>query len=29
MTGMNYLEGQPRTFLQGLQWASETLTNTG
>ena len=29
MTGMNYLEGQPRTFLQGLQWASETMTNTG
>ena len=29
MLGMNYLEGQPRTFLQGLQWASETMTNTG
>jgi voltage-gated potassium channel len=29
MTGMTYLEGQPRTFLQGLQWASETMTNTG
>ena len=29
MMGMTYLEGQPRTFLQGLQWASETMTNTG
>jgi Trk K+ transport system NAD-binding subunit len=29
MLGMNYLEGVPRTFLQGLQWASETMTNTG
>ena len=29
MLGMTYLEGEPRTFLEGLQWASETLTNTG
>jgi Trk K+ transport system NAD-binding subunit len=29
MLGMTYLEGAPRTFLQGLQWASETMTNTG
>ena len=29
MLGMNHLEGSPRTFLQGLQWASETMTNTG
>ena len=29
MLGMDHLEGQPRTFLQGLQWASETMTNTG
>lgn len=29
MLGMTYLEGIPRTFLQGLQWASETMTNTG
>jgi Trk K+ transport system NAD-binding subunit len=29
MLGMAHLEGTPRTFLQGLQWASETLTNTG
>ena len=29
MLGMTHLEGQPRTFLQGLQWASETLTTTG
>jgi Trk K+ transport system NAD-binding subunit len=29
MLGMTHLEGAPRTFLQGLQWASETLTNTG
>jgi Trk K+ transport system NAD-binding subunit len=29
MLGMTYLEGHPRTFLQGLQWASETMTNTG
>jgi Trk K+ transport system NAD-binding subunit len=29
MLGMDYLEGNPRTFLQGVQWASETITNTG
>lgn len=29
MLGMTYLEGSPRTFMQGLQWASETMTNTG
>ena len=29
MLGMTYLERSPRTFLQGLQWASETMTNTG
>jgi Trk K+ transport system NAD-binding subunit len=29
MLGMEHLEGSPRTFLQGLQWASETITNTG
>ena len=29
MVGMTQLEGTPRTFLQGLQWASETITNTG
>jgi Trk K+ transport system NAD-binding subunit len=29
MFGMTYLERSPRTFLQGLQWASETMTNTG
>ena len=29
MLGMTHLEGQPRSFLQGLQWASETLTTTG
>jgi voltage-gated potassium channel len=29
MLGMNHLEGSPRTFLQALQWASETMTNTG
>lgn len=29
MLGMNHLEGNPRTFLQGIQWASETLTTTG
>ncbi len=28
-TGMDYLEGSPRTFLQSLQWAAETLTTTG
>ena len=29
MALMNYLEGAPRTFLESLQWASETLTTTG
>ncbi len=29
MLGMDYLEGTPRTWLQGIQWASETITNTG
>ena len=29
MLGMDHLEKSPRTFLQGLQWASETITNTG
>ncbi len=29
MLGMTHLEGTPRSFLQGLQWASETLTTTG
>ena len=29
MLGMDYLEGTPRTFLQGIQWASETITTTG
>ena len=29
MLGMEHLEGTPRTFLQSLQWASETLTTTG
>ena len=29
MLGMTHLEGSPRSFLQGLQWASETITNTG
>ncbi len=29
MLGMDHLEGAPRTFLQSLQWASETMTNTG
>lgn len=24
--GMTHLEGAPRTFMQGMQWASETLT---
>ena len=27
--GMTHLEGAPRTFMQGLQWAAETLTTTG
>ena len=26
MVGMDQLEGKPRTFLQSIQWASETLT---
>jgi voltage-gated potassium channel len=29
MLGMDHLEGTPRTFLQSIQWASETLTTTG
>ncbi len=29
MLGMEHLEATPRTLLQGLQWASETITNTG
>lgn len=29
MYGMDNLEGTPRTFLQSLQWATETLTTTG
>jgi Trk K+ transport system NAD-binding subunit len=29
MLGMDHLEGAPRTFMQSLQWASETITNTG
>ena len=29
MIGMDQLEGSPRTFLESLQWASETLTTTG
>ncbi len=29
MLGMDNLEGTPRTLLQGIQWASETITNTG
>lgn len=29
MIGMENLEGAPRTFLESLQWASETLTTTG
>ncbi len=29
MLGMDHLEGTPRTFMQGIQWASETITNTG
>jgi Trk K+ transport system NAD-binding subunit len=29
MLGMEHLEGTPRTLLQGIQWASETITNTG
>lgn len=29
MVGMDWLEGRPRTFLQSLQWAAETMTTTG
>lgn len=29
MLGMAHLEGTPRTFLESLQWATETLTTTG
>ncbi len=29
MLGMDHLEGAPRTFMQSIQWASETITNTG
>ncbi len=29
MLGMNYLEGQPRTFWQALQWAAGTASTTG
>lgn len=29
MFGMEHLEGTPRTFMQSIQWASETLTTTG
>lgn len=29
MFGMEHLEGDPRTFLQSVQWATETLTTTG
>ena len=29
MLGMEQLEGSPRTLLQGIQWASETITHTG
>ncbi len=29
MLGMATLEGQPRTLLESLQWAAETLTTTG
>ena len=29
MLGMDHLEGSPRSLLQGVQWASETITNTG
>ncbi len=29
MLGMTYLEGEPRTLLEGVQWASESITNTG
>jgi Trk K+ transport system NAD-binding subunit len=29
MLGMDHLEGHPRTYLQSLLWASETITTTG
>ncbi|WP_342618019.1 NAD-binding protein [Rhodoferax sp. GW822-FHT02A01] len=29
MVGMEHLEGRTRTFLQSLQWATETITTTG
>ena len=29
MLGMSQLEGTPRTFLESIQWATETLTTTG
>jgi len=29
MLGMEHLEGAPRSFLQSIEWASETLTTTG
>jgi len=29
MLGMSYLEHEPRTFLQSLEWAAETVTTTG
>jgi Trk K+ transport system NAD-binding subunit len=29
MAGMAHLEGHPRSFLQSLQWATETITTTG
>ncbi len=29
MLGMDRLEGTPRTFLQSIQWAAETVTTTG
>jgi len=29
MLGMTHLEGAPRTFLESLQWVSETITTTG
>ncbi|MEO1087299.1 MAG: hypothetical protein AAFY88_23940, partial [Acidobacteriota bacterium] len=28
-TGMSVFEDEPRTFLQALEWASETITTTG
>jgi Trk K+ transport system NAD-binding subunit len=29
MVGMSRLEGEPRTFIQSLEWAAETLSSTG